>query len=94
MLHVVILASLILPDVDKDIQIEVALSRHNQYEEAVKCINMDIEVLGVETPPSMGKERPFLSRRNKQVFHVVIKGCRLRERFAAHRILKIPSGTV
>ena len=75
MLHVVILASLILPDVDKDIsiiQIEVALSRHNQYEEAVKYLNMDIEVLGVETPPSMGKERPFLSRRNKQVFHGMI----------------------
>ena len=75
MLHVVILASLILPDVDKDIsiiQIEVALSRHNQYEEAVKYLNMDIEVLGVETPPSMGKECPFLSRRNKQVFHGMI----------------------
>ena len=65
MLHVVILASLILPDVDKDIQIEVALSRHNQHEEHK-------EVLGVEMPPSMGKERPFLSRRNKQVFHGMI----------------------
>ena len=72
MLHVVILASLILPDVDKDIQIEVALSRHNQYEEAVKYLNMDIEVLGVERPPSLGKERPFLSRRNKQVFQGMI----------------------
>ena len=72
MLHVVILASLILPDVAKDIQIEVALSRHNQYEEAVKYLNMDIEVLGVETPPSMGKVSPFLSRRNKQVFHGMI----------------------
>ena len=74
MLHVVILASLILPDidVDKDIQIQVALSRQNQYEEAVKYLNMDIEVLGVEMPPSMGKERPFLSRRNKQVFHGMI----------------------
>ena len=52
MLHVVILASLILPDVDKDIQIEVALSRHNQYEEAVKYLNMDIE------------KRPLLWARN------------------------------
>ena len=72
MLHVVILASLIFPDVDKDIHIEVALSSHNQHEVAVKYLNMDIEVLGVETTPSMSKERPFLSRRNKQVFHGMI----------------------
>ena len=65
MLHVLILASLILPDVNKDIQIKVALSRHNQY---VKYLNMDIEVLGVETPPSMGKERPYVWRRNSPFY--------------------------
>ena len=73
MLHVVILASFNNPSRCRQGYPDWgALSRHNQHEEAFKYLNMDIEILRVETPPSMGKERPSLSRRNKQVFHGMI----------------------